>query len=76
MFGVEPVGHPYPKRLVLPDGWPTAPSAAQGHGLEPRPKEYDENREFKFGETPPGCTVVPSAPSIRPLTSPPTSALR
>jgi Ni,Fe-hydrogenase III large subunit/Ni,Fe-hydrogenase III component G len=63
MFGVEPVGHPYPKRLVLPDGWP--------EGLHPLrkdmdwnhvPKEYDENREFKFGETPPGCTVVPFGP--------------
>jgi Ni,Fe-hydrogenase III large subunit/Ni,Fe-hydrogenase III component G len=63
MFGIEPVGHPYPKRLVLPDGWPD--------GLHPLrkdmdwnhvPKEYDENREFKFGETPPGCTVVPFGP--------------
>ena len=63
MIGVEPVGHPYPKRLVLPDGWPD--------GLHPLrkdmdwnhvPKDYDENREFKFGETPPGCTVVPFGP--------------
>lgn len=63
MFGIETVGHPYPKRLVLPDGWPD--------GLHPLrkdmdwnhvPKEYDENREFKFGETPPGCTVVPFGP--------------
>ena len=63
MFGIEPVGHPYPKRLVLPDGWPD--------GLHPLrkdmdwnhvPKEYDENREFKFGDTPPGCTVVPFGP--------------
>jgi len=63
MFGIEPVGHPYPKRLVLPDGWPD--------GLHPLrkdmdwnhvPKDYDENREFKFGETPPGCTVVPFGP--------------
>ena len=63
MFGIEPVGHPYPKRLILPDGWP--------EGLHPLrkdmdwnhvPKEYDEDREFKFGETPPGCTVVPFGP--------------
>jgi len=63
MFGIVPVGHPYPKRLVLPDGWPD--------GLHPLrkdmdwnhvPKDYDENREFKFGETPPGCTVVPFGP--------------
>src|SRR5512136_1168695 len=63
MFGIEPVGHPYPKRLILPDGWPD--------GLHPLrkdmdwnhvPKDFDENREFKFGETPPGCTVVPFGP--------------
>ncbi len=63
MFGIEPVGHPYPKRLILPDGWPD--------GLHPLrkdmdwnhvPKEFDENREFKFSETPPGCTVVPFGP--------------
>lgn len=63
MFGIEPVGHPYPKRLILPDGWPD--------GLHPLrkdmdwnhvPKEYDEDREFAFSETPPGCTVVPFGP--------------
>jgi len=63
MFGVESVGHPYPKRLVLTDGWPD--------GLYPLrkdmdwnfvPKEYDEEREFKFDETPAGCTVVPFGP--------------
>ncbi len=63
MFGIEPVGHPYPKRLILPDGWPD--------GLHPLrkdmdwnhvPKEYDEDREFSFSETPPGCTVVPFGP--------------
>jgi len=63
MFGIEPVGHPYPKRLILPDGWPD--------GLHPLrkdmdwnhvPKDFDEDREFSFGETPPGCTVVPFGP--------------
>ena len=63
MFGIESVGHPYPKRLILPDGWPD--------GLHPLrkdmdwnhvPKDFDETREFKFGETPPGCTVVPFGP--------------
>jgi len=63
MFGIEAVGHPYPKRLVLPDGWPD--------GLHPLRKDmdwnhvppgFDEEREFKFSETPPGCTVVPFGP--------------
>ncbi|HTF99482.1 MAG TPA: NADH-quinone oxidoreductase subunit C [Nitrospirota bacterium] len=63
MVGIEPVGHRYPKRLVLPDGWP--------EGLHPLrkdmswdhvPKEFDEDREFQFDDPPPGCTVVPFGP--------------
>ena len=63
MFGVEPVGHPYPKRLVLPDGWPDdLHPLRKDMDWNHVPKDYDENREFKFGETPPGCTVVPFGP--------------
>jgi Ni,Fe-hydrogenase III large subunit/Ni,Fe-hydrogenase III component G len=63
MFGVEPVGHPYPKRLVLPDGWPdNLHPLRKDMDWNHVPKEYDENREFKFSETPPGCTVVPFGP--------------
>ncbi len=63
LVGIEPVGHRYPKRLVLPDGWPD--------GLHPLrkdmswdhvPKEYDENREFLFDDPPEGCMVVPFGP--------------
>ena len=63
LVGIEPVGHPYPKRLVLPDGWPD--------GLHPLrkdvswdhvPKDFDEDREFKFDDPPEGCTVVPFGP--------------
>jgi Ni,Fe-hydrogenase III large subunit/Ni,Fe-hydrogenase III component G len=63
LFGIEPVGHPYPKRLVLPDGWP------EGHHPLRKdvpwnqvPAGYDENREFQFDETPEGCTAVPFGP--------------
>jgi Ni,Fe-hydrogenase III large subunit/Ni,Fe-hydrogenase III component G len=63
MFGVEPVGHPYPKRLVLPDGWPdNLHPLRKDMDWNHVPKDYDENREFKFSETPPGCTVVPFGP--------------
>ena len=63
LVGIEPCGHPYPKRLVLPDGWPD--------GVNPlrkdvpwnfAPPNYDENRVFAFDKTPEGCTVVPFGP--------------
>jgi len=63
LIGIEPVGHRYLKRLVLPDGWPD--------GMHPLrkdvswnqvPDQYDDQREFKFDEPPEGCTVVPFGP--------------
>ncbi len=63
LLGIEPVGCPNPKRLVLPDGWP--------EGVHPLrkdvrwdfvPPDYDDNRTFDFEEPPPGCTVVPFGP--------------
>ena len=65
LLGIEPVGHEYLKRLVLPDGWP------EGHHPLRKdvpwnevPESYSntEDNEFKFGETPEGCTVVPFGP--------------
>ena len=63
LLGIQPVGHEYLKRLVLPDGWPEG-----SHPLRKDvpwnevPADYDENREFEFGATPEGCTVVPFGP--------------
>jgi Ni,Fe-hydrogenase III large subunit/Ni,Fe-hydrogenase III component G len=63
MVGIVPVGHPYPKRLVLPDGWPD-----DVHPLRKDipwnhvPKEFDPDHEFTFDEVPEGCTVVPFGP--------------
>ncbi len=63
LVGIEPVGHCYPKRLVLPDGWPD--------GVHPLrkdfqwnqvPEGFDDNQEFRFDEPPEGCTVVPFGP--------------
>ncbi|WCJ60682.1 NADH-quinone oxidoreductase subunit C [Fontisphaera persica] len=63
LVGIEPVGHRYPKRLVLPDGWP--------EGVHPLrkdvphdfcPPDYDENRDFQFEAPPEGCVVVPFGP--------------
>ncbi len=63
LVGIEPVGHCYLKRLVLPDGWPD--------GVHPLRKDvpwnsvpagFDDEREFQFDEPPEGCTVVPFGP--------------
>jgi Ni,Fe-hydrogenase III large subunit/Ni,Fe-hydrogenase III component G len=63
LVGIEPVGHRYLKRLVLPDGWPD--------GVHPLRKDvpwnsvpagFDDEREFQFDEPPEGCTVVPFGP--------------
>jgi len=63
LVGIQPIGHRYPKRLVLPDGWPD--------GLHPLRKDmswdhvpagFDESREFLFDDPPEGCMVVPFGP--------------
>jgi len=63
LVGIEPVGHCYLKRLVLPAGWPD--------GVHPLRKDvpwnsvpagFDDEREFQFDEPPEGCTVVPFGP--------------
>ena len=63
LVGIEPVGHRYLKRLVLPDGWPD-----DVHPLRKDvpwnsvPAGFDDKREFQFDEPPEGCTVVPFGP--------------
>jgi Ni,Fe-hydrogenase III large subunit/Ni,Fe-hydrogenase III component G len=63
LVGIECVGHPYPKRLVLPDGWPE-----NVHPLRKDvpwnhvPEEFKDNASFEFEEPPEGCTVVPFGP--------------
>ena len=63
LLGIEPVGHSYPKRLVLPDGWPEGKHPLRKDvPWNEVPEGYDEEREFKFDEPPEGCTVVPFGP--------------
>jgi Ni,Fe-hydrogenase III large subunit/Ni,Fe-hydrogenase III component G len=63
MLGIEPIGHKYPKRLVLPDGWPeNSHPLRKDFRWDNLPEEYNEDHEFKFDEPPEGCVVVPFGP--------------
>jgi Ni,Fe-hydrogenase III large subunit/Ni,Fe-hydrogenase III component G len=63
LIGIEPTGHRYLKRLVLPDGWPEGNHPLRKDVLWNQvPDGFDETREFKFDEAPAGCTVVPFGP--------------
>lgn len=63
LVGIEPVGHHYPKRLVLPDGWPEGQHPLRKDvPWDHVPEGFDPEREFKFDEPPEGCTVVPFGP--------------
>jgi len=63
LVGIEPVGHRYLKRLVLPDGWPEGVHPLRKDiSWDHVPKDFDDEREFKFDEPPEGCTVVPFGP--------------
>jgi len=63
LLGIEPVGHRYLKRLVLPDGWPEGKHPLRKDvAWNEVPEGYDDAREFKFDEPPEGCMVVPFGP--------------
>ena len=63
LLGIEPVGHRYLKRLVLPDGWPEGKHPLRKDvRWDEVPEDYDDQREFKFDEPPQGCMVVPFGP--------------
>jgi Ni,Fe-hydrogenase III large subunit/Ni,Fe-hydrogenase III component G len=61
--GIQPIGHPNLKRLVLPDGWPEhAHPLRKDQPWNHLPAGYDADREFSFENPPPGCVVVPFGP--------------
>ncbi len=70
LFGIVPEGHPDPRRLVLPDGFP--------EGLHPLRKDFPYDRKppldgaarFEPREAPPGSTVVPLGPFFPVLEEP------
>lgn len=63
LVGIETAGHPYPKRLVLPDGWPDGVHPLRKDvSWDHVPDQFDPDREFEFEEPPEGCTVIPFGP--------------
>jgi Ni,Fe-hydrogenase III large subunit/Ni,Fe-hydrogenase III component G len=63
LVGIEPVGHPFPKRLVLPDGWPDGVYPLRRDvAWNVVPPGFDETRTYPFEPAPEGCTVVPFGP--------------
>jgi Ni,Fe-hydrogenase III large subunit/Ni,Fe-hydrogenase III component G len=63
LVGIELIGHRYPKRLVLPDGWPEGNYPLRKDvPWNQVPEGFDDTREFKFDDPPEGCTVVPFGP--------------
>lgn len=51
LVGIEPVGHPYPKRLVLPDGWPEGSHPLRKDmAWNQVPEQFDPEREFRFDD--------------------------
>ena len=63
LIGIEPVGHPYPKRLVLPDGWPDGVHPLRkDFAWNEVPENFDPDGTFQFDDPPEGCTVVPFGP--------------
>ena len=70
VIGVEPVGHPDPRRLLLPDDWP--------EGVFPLRRDFDYNKRPPsvegsrppLAEHPPGTTVIPMGPFFPSLEEP------
>jgi len=70
MLGIEPIGHPDPRRLILPDDFP--------NDIHPLRREYEYNTFFPFEpqnappreDAPEGATVVPIGPFYPTLEEP------
>lgn len=63
LVGIVPVGHPTPKRLILPDGWPDGVyPLRKDFPWNSVPPGYDEDKEYDFDDPPEGCVVVPFGP--------------
>jgi len=63
LVGIEPVGHPYPKRLILPDGWPEGVHPLRrDYAWNAVPPDYDPEKAYPFDPVPEGCVVVPFGP--------------
>ncbi|WP_370520439.1 NADH-quinone oxidoreductase subunit C [Thermococcus sp. LS2] len=64
MIGVIPVGHPDPRRLVVPDDWPEGvfPLRKDFHYTDSPMREVTEENKYPFREPPNGAAVFPLGP--------------
>lgn len=63
LLGIEPIGHAYPKRLVLPDGWPEGVHPLRkDYPYNKVPENFDDNATYTFEDPPEGCVVIPFGP--------------
>lgn len=70
MIGVEPIGHPDPRRLVLPDDWPQdVHPLRKDFKLEDRPPAAPENK-VRINIPPKDASVLPIGPFFPTLEEP------
>ena len=63
LVGIEPIGHRYLRRLVLPDGWPEGVHPLRKDARwDSVPTDFSDDRELTFDDPPEGCMVVPFGP--------------
>ena len=70
MIGVEPIGHPDPRRLVLPDDWPqNVHPLRKDFKLDERPPAAPENK-VRINIPPKDASVLPIGPFFPTLEEP------
>ena len=70
MIGIEPIGHPDPRRLVLPDDWPqNVHPLRKDFKLEERPPAAPENK-VRINIPPKDASVLPIGPFFPTLEEP------
>ena len=70
MIGVEPLGHPDPRRLILPDDWPDGVHPLRkDFKVDERPPAAPQNR-VRINVPPKGASVLPIGPFFPTLEEP------
>ncbi len=59
LVGITPIGHPDPRRLILPDDFP--------EGIHPLRREYEYNEQFPAEQNAPPWKTAPDGTTVMPL---------